>query len=136
AGARRRRRREVCLRGGQGKASGRRGGRLDLLPAGVALADPVPVADAVLAQLPAQLDGLAVAVRREIDQAFERSLQRDAQAVERGDRLQPLELGSAGGVARLLALLLVLRRRSVASRFVLGDVRLVLELRQQSGQLR
>src|SRR5581483_6662953 len=98
-------------------ATGRRGGPLDLLPAGVALADPVPVVDAVLAQLPAQLDRLAVAVRREIDQALERSLQRDAQAVERGDRLEPLELGGARGVARLLALVLLLRRRTVASGF-------------------
>ena len=58
--------------------------------------------DPLLAQLPAELDELAVAVRGKVDQTLERTLQLDAHAVEVEDGLQELLLGALDCVAGLL----------------------------------
>src|SRR5882672_1441169 len=93
---------------------------------GETLADVVPVLDPFLAELPAELDQLTVAIRGKVDQAFERSFELDAHAVEAGDGLEQLELCAADRVARLLMAITILGSPGLSFRFVLGDASLVL----------
>jgi phosphatidylglycerophosphate synthase len=94
------------------------------------------VLDPFLAELPAQLDQLAVPVRRKIDQPFERTLQLDAHSIQVRDSLQQLHLRAADCVARLLLALMVLRACTGSLRLVLRYARLVFELGHQRRQLR
>src|SRR3989442_385683 len=96
----------------------------------------MPVLDPLLAELPAELDQLPVAIGGKVDQALQRALELDAHAVERRHRLEQLELGTAGGVTRLLVPIPVLGARGRPLGFVLGDPRLVFELWQERGELR
>src|SRR2546430_17009393 len=77
-------------------------GPLQLLAAGEAFADPVPVLDPLLAQLPAQLDELVVAIGGKVDQALERSFELDAHAVEVQHGFQQLLFGALNFVPSLL----------------------------------
>jgi PPOX class probable F420-dependent enzyme len=96
----------------------------------------VPVLDPLFPELPAQLNGLAVANRRKVDQPLERPLELDAHAVESGHRLEQLQLRATDGVASLLVPVTIFGPGRWPLGFVLGDARLVLELGQEGGKLR
>ena len=96
----------------------------------------MPVLDPLLTQFPAQLDELAIAIRGEVDQTLERTLQLDAHAVEAGDSFQQLELGAACRIAGLLVAIAIVSACSRSFGLILGDPRLVLELWEQSRKLR
>ena len=88
----------------------------------------MPVLDPFLAQLPAELDKLAIAIGRKIDESLERTLELDAHPVQACDRLEELELGAANRIARLLMPIAIVGAGARTLRFVLGDTRLILEL--------
>src|SRR5216683_935313 len=96
----------------------------------------VPVLDTLLAQLPAELDELAIPIGREVDQTLQRSLELDADSVEARHRLEKLQLGAARRVARLLIPVAIVGTRAGAFRLVLRDAGLILQLGQQGRQLR
>jgi PPOX class probable F420-dependent enzyme len=91
--------------------------------------------DPLLAELPAQLDELAIAVRGEVDEALERAFELDAHAVEARYGFEQLELRAAHRVTGLLIAVAILGAGGRALGLVLGDSRLVLELGQQRRQL-
>ena len=62
----------------------------------------MPVLDAFLAQLPAELDELAVPIRGEVDESFQRALELDAHPVQACHRFEELQLGAANRIPRLL----------------------------------
>src|SRR5216684_547945 len=83
----------------------------------------VPVLHFFFAQLPAELNEFAVAIRRKVDQAFERSLQLDAHSVEARDRFEQLELRAASRIARLLMPVAIFLAGAGTFRLVLCDPR-------------
>ena len=95
----------------------------------------MPVLDFVLAELPAQLDELAVAKRREVDQPLERTLELDAHAVEAQHSLEQLLFGTLDSVLRLLLPLAVAAIRAGPLHRVLGHPQLLLEVGPQGGEL-
>src|SRR5436190_1323977 len=88
----------------------------------------MPVFDFVLAELPAQLDELAVAKRREVDQPLERTLELDAHAVEAQHSLEQLLFGTLDSVLRLLLPLAVAAIPADPLHRVLGHPQLLLEV--------
>src|SRR5204863_412600 len=105
------------------------------LPIAKSFTDPMPVLDFVLAELPAQLDELAVAKRREVDQPLERTLELDAHAVEAQHSLEQLLFGTLDSVLRLLLPLAVAAIRAGPLHRVLGHPQLLLEVGPQGGEL-
>src|SRR5437764_26745 len=95
----------------------------------------MPVLDFVLAELPAQLDELAVAKRREVDQPLERTLELDAHAVEAQHSLEQLLFGTLDSVLCLLLPLAVAAIRAGPLHRVLGHPQLLLEVGPQGGEL-
>ena len=91
--------------------------------------------DTLFAELPAQLDQLAIPVRRKVDKALERALELDAHSIQIRDCFQKLHLGATDCIASLLLALLVLETRTGSFGLVFDDSRLVLELRQEGRQL-
>src|SRR5438067_3779241 len=87
---------------------------LELLAAHVAFADPVPELDPVFTELPAELDQLAIPVRRKVDESLERPFELDAQSVQSRHRFQQLELCAADRVTRLLVTVAMIVARAVA----------------------
>src|SRR5438034_11205666 len=96
----------------------------------------MPVLDFVLAELPAQLDELAVAKRREVDQPLERTLELDAHAVEAQHSLEQLLFGTLDSVLRLLLPLAVAAIRPRPRHLGLGHPQLLLEPGPQGAELR
>src|ERR1051326_5972437 len=105
------------------------------LAARVSLADAVPVRDPVLAELPAQLDELAVAVREEVDQADPRVLELDPEVLEPAQRRHQVLLGAAQRAGALVEPVAILLHGSRPAHAVLGDADLVGQLVQLTGEL-
>ncbi len=95
----------------------------------------MPVLDPLLTELPAELDQLALAITRKIDQALERTLQPDAHAVEAEHRFQQLLFGTLNRVARLLRPLSVITIRVRTLHRVFGHPELFFEVRAQGREL-
>lgn len=94
-----------------------------------ALANVVPVLDTLFAELPAELDELATPIRGEIDEALEWTLELDAHSIQVRNSLEQLHLSATNSVARLLLALVAVWTGARSFGLVLGDPRLVLELR-------
>ena len=96
----------------------------------------MPVLDPLLAELPAQLDELAIPIRGEVDQSLERAFELDSHSVEAGDRFEQLELRAADRIASLLVPVAIFGAGRGSLGFVLCDPRLVLQLGHQSREFR
>src|SRR5919201_6119415 len=105
------------------------------LPAGEAFADPVPMGDGRLAQLPAQLDDLAVAVGEEVHQSGARILELDLELIEPPQRRHELQLSRLQLRQYLLVGLRIVFAGARPLASVLGDPDLVFELGQVRSQL-
>ena len=91
--------------------------------------------DTLFAELPTELDELAVPVRGKIDEAFEGGLELDAHAVQVRNRFEKLHLSATNRIARLLLAFVAVRTRARSLGLVFGDPRLVFELWQKSRKL-
>ena len=91
--------------------------------------------DTLFAELPTELDELAVPVRGKIDEAFEGALELDAHSVQVRNRFEKLHLSATNRIARLLLAFVAVRTRARSLGLVFGDPRLVLELWQKSRKL-
>src|ERR1700716_544547 len=89
--------------------------------AGEALADPMPVLNSILSELPAQLDELALPIRIEFDQPGLGLLQRNAEPLEPEGVLGKLELGIVHRTARCLVRSFGLRPGAGTRRLVIGN---------------
>ena len=85
--------------------------------------------DTLFAELPTELDELAIPIRGEIDEALEWTLELDAHSIQARNSLQELHLSATNCVARLLLTLVAVWTGARSFGLVLSDPRLVLELR-------
>src|SRR5918994_1134832 len=99
-----------------------RSGSIELSPAPIAGLEIVPVLDRVLAELPAQVDLLAVADRREVDQTAVDVPHHDPGLLERAEQAAHLEEGLAALAAGLPASVSGCRLRERLVRLGVGQL--------------